>query len=164
MAGMTSSNIAFNFVDKRRTTSVAADPHTHLTTGPTVFTANGAGTATTIVGANAAPATSTNVMRLGDKFRLFATGGALKEEKVFEVTGIAVAASTTVTFTPAAAANTASGDFVRLVGAVELTDEESLDSRLAAINGTTYTAAILRQMTQNDKIHAIRVESDPSGI
>lgn len=161
---MIDATINFSGIDKRRATSVAGDPNTHLTTGSTVFTANGAGSTTTIVGANATPSTSTNVVRVGDKFRLFATSGALKEEKVFEVTAVAVAGSTTVTFTPAAAGATASGDFIRLTGTVEMSDDENLDSRLTAINSTTYSAAILRTMTMNDKIYAIRMESDISGV
>lgn len=164
MPHMTTSNTIYGFVDKRKAMSTAADPNTHLTTGPTAFTANAGGTTTTIVGANAAPATNTNVVRVGDKFRLFAASGALKEEKVFEVTAIAVGASTTVTFTPAAAVATVSTDFIRLTGGSEMSDEENLDSRLTAINATSYTVARLAQMTQNDKIYAIRLESDSSGI
>lgn len=158
------ATVDFTVVDKRRAMSASADPNTHLTTGPTTFTANAGGSTTTIVGANATPSTTTNVVRVGDKFRLFASGPTLKEEKIFEVTAVAVAGSTTVTFTPAAAAATASGDFIRLTGTVEMSDDENLDSRLTAISSTTYTAAILRTMTMNDKIYAIRIESDSSGV
>ncbi len=161
---LVSATVDFSVVDKRRAASASADPNTHLTTGPTVFTANAGGTTTTIVGANATPSTTTNVIRVGDKFRLFASSGALKEEKVFEITAVAVGASTTATFSPAAAVSTASGDFIRLTGTVEISDDENLDSRLTAINSTTYTAAVLRAMSINDKIYAIRTESDSSGI
>jgi hypothetical protein len=37
-----------------------------------------------------------------------------------------------------------------------------LDTRLAAISGTTYTAARLQVMTQNDKLYALR-RSDEAG-
>jgi hypothetical protein len=43
-------------------------------------------------------------------------------------------------------------------------DEAALDTRLAAISGTTYTAGVLRTMTTNDKIYALRVNDDSAGI
>jgi hypothetical protein len=43
-------------------------------------------------------------------------------------------------------------------------DEAALDARLTAISGTTYTTAVLRQMTQNDKIFAVRSNDDAAGI
>lgn len=149
-------------VDKRR---VPVDDQAHHAEGNTVFTGNAAGTTTTLVGANAAPGTNdNNVMRRGDKFKLFTSAGVLKEEKVFRVTDIAVAASTTVTFTPAAAAATASGDIARLVTYDNYMDNDNIDRRLTAINATSYSAERLRQMTRNDKIFALRSEDDPGGF
>lgn len=42
--------------------------------------------------------------------------------------------------------------------------EAALDARLAAISGTTYTAAVLRSMTHNDKIYAVRLNDDSGTI
>ena len=166
MVHMIGSHIESGFVDKRRAQGTnRSDVNSHMSLGPTVFTANAGGTTTTIVGANAAPGTNdTNVIRRGEKFRLFNSSGVLKEETVFEVTTIAVGASTTVTFSPAAAVSTASGDFAKLISVDPIMDEENLDSRLTALNPTSYTTARLNQMTTNDKIFAIRVETDLGGI
>ena len=163
MGHMVGSNIEFGYVDKRHAAQAGSkgDAFTHLTTGPTVFTANGAGTTTTMVGANAAPATGTNVARLSDQYRLFASGGALKEETVFSVSSIAVAGSTTITFTPAAAVATASGDFFKLVGMNDIDDEASLDARLAVIGTDT---ANNPYRNQNDKGYAVRLYDDPGGF
>jgi hypothetical protein len=55
-------------------------------------------------------------------------------------------------------------------GASVLTEAANYDTindmrtRLAAINGTTYTAARLNQMTRNDMTYALRIESDSAGI
>lgn len=43
-------------------------------------------------------------------------------------------------------------------------DEASLDARLAAISATAYSAANLRSMTTNDKVYALRLNDDPTGI
>lgn len=43
-------------------------------------------------------------------------------------------------------------------------NEAAMDTRLAAISGTTYTAAVLRRMTFNDKRHAIRLADDAAGV
>lgn len=160
---MTTANVEVSYVDKRKALSAAGDPSTHVRSkGIAVFTANGAGTATTIVGANAAPGTNdNNVIRRGDRFVLYNSTPALKEEKVFTVTGVAVAASTTVTFTPAAAANTASGDTARFLGLTDIRDEQSLDARLLTLN---YTQSQINQMSQNDKIYAIRIADDPESV
>lgn len=162
MAHMIGSNVDISVVDKRRATSTAADSDSHISRGTAVFTANASGTTTTIVGANAAPGTDdTNVIRRGEEFRLFTSAGVLKEEKVFTVTGVAVAASTTVTFAPAAAVATASGDVARLADMFNLKDEDSMDQRLLALN---YTQSQINTMTQNDKVYAIRIADDPTGI
>lgn len=165
MAGMSDSTLQFSVTDKRKALSNKADQFNHYKTNVTAFTCNGAGTTTTLVGANAAPATNdANIIRRGEKFKIYATAGdALpKEETIFTVTGIAVAASTTVTFTPAAAAATANNNVAKFVDSDPLSDEASLDAALTAINGTTYSATKLASMTQNDKVWAYRqaVEGD----
>jgi hypothetical protein len=43
-------------------------------------------------------------------------------------------------------------------------DEASLDTRLAAISATAYSAANLRVMTTNDKVYALRLNDDAAGI
>lgn len=153
--------VELGFIDKRRAT-LTPDFNTHSTRGVAIFTANAGGTTTTLVGANAAPGTDdTNVIRRGEKFRLFTGAGALKQETVFTVTAIAVGASTTVTFTPAASVATASGDIARQVGTSDLVSQSTLDTRLLALS---YTQAQIDQMTENDKVYAIRVKDDPGGI
>lgn len=147
------------YVDKRR--GYRDDFESRIVTGPVVFTANAGGTTATIVGANAAPATGTNVVRIGDVFKLFTSGGVLKQETVFRVTGIAVAASTTVTFTPAAAANTASGDTMRLVDSDAWGSTGAKDRRLAALG---FTATRIASMTENDKDYQLRVSDDPGSL
>jgi hypothetical protein len=154
------------FVDPRRTaTGSPADANVHTAYGPVIFTANAAGTTTTIVGANATPSANTNVIRVGEKVVLKNAAGARKEEKVFTVTAVAVGASTTVTFSPAAAVATVSTDTLQLVAGLDYPeDNESLDRRLNTINGTTFTQARLDTMTQNDKIYALRVQDDPTSF
>lgn len=157
---------SLGFIDKRRSSAGAsvADEHTRKV-GKTFFTTNAAGTTTTAVGADATVATGTNVARLGDKFKLFNSSGALKEETVFEITGVASSAgTTTVTFTPAAAAASGSGSTLRFVGVDDYKDNESLDERLNAINSTLYSQANLDKMTQNDKVYALRVNDDPGSL
>lgn len=160
---MTTANIETGYVDKRRALSNAGDPSTHIRNKSiAVFTANGAGTTTTIVGANAAPQTNdNNVIRRGDKFVLYNSTPALKQETVFTVTGVAVGASTTVTFSPAASGATASGDTARFLGLNDLRDEQSLDARLLTLG---YTQTQVNSMTQNDKIYAVRLADDPESI
>jgi len=167
VANLLGSNIVVNYVDKRKSVDVGKGSQQTRNTAQVAdaFVANAGGTTTTLVGANATPATSVNVLRLGEKFRLFAAAAVLpKEEKVFTVTGIAVAGSTTVTFTPAAAAATISTDRAKLVASDPYSDEASLDAALTAINGTSYSAANLRLMTQNDKVFAYRQHMDPDSI
>lgn len=159
---MTSANVETGYVDKRKALSAAGDASTHIRNrGMVAFVANGAGTTTTIVGANATPGTSANVVRIGEKFVLYTGAGALKQETVFTVTGVAVAGSTTVTFAPAAAGATASGDVARFLGLSDVRDEQSLDARLLAL---TYTQSQINQMTQNDKIYAVRLADDAESI
>lgn len=145
------------YVDKRR--SRDNDFTSHVVGGPTYFTANASGTTTTIVGANATPSTNTNVVKLGDEVKLFNSSNVLKEEKVFKVTGVAVAASTTVTFSPAAAVATASGDYFREVGVAYSNSDR--DARLTTLG---VSAARLATMSENDKAFQIRVSDDPGSL
>lgn len=148
------------YVDKRR--SYRNDFETRVTAGPVVFTANAGGSTTTIVGANAAPGTPTNVVRIGEEFKLFnVTTGTLKEETVFRITAVAVAGSTTVTFTPAAAVATVSGDTMRLVGYSNQYSHGEKDRRLVELG---FTAARVATMTENDKDYQIRVSDDPGSL
>ena len=147
------------YVDKRR--SFKNDFETRVVSGPVVFTANGAGSTTTIVGANAAPGAGTNVVRNGDEFKLFTSGGVLKEETVFSVVSQVVAGSTTVTFSPAAAVATASGDTMKLVGNSNQNSSAELDRRLIALG---FTAARVATLTENDKQLQIRVSDDPGSL
>ena len=149
------------YVDKRRLGSGTGDFESRVVTGPTIFTANGAGTTTTIVGANAAPATATNVARIGDEFKLFNSSNVLKQETVFRVTAVAVAGSTTVTFTPAASGATASGDYYRLVRSDDLSSTGNMDRRLTVLG---VSAANLAKMTENDKAYMLRTLDDPGSL
>jgi hypothetical protein len=162
MANQIGNSVDLSYVDKRRVMTVSAQADTKITSGVAVFTANASGTTTTLVGANAAPGVNdVNVIRRGEKFRLFNSSGVLKEEKVFTVTNIAVAASTTMTFSPAAAVATASGDIARLVTYQNYLDEANLDTRLAALG---FSASQISLMTQNDKVYAIRLRDDPGSL
>jgi hypothetical protein len=147
------------YVDRRRTRS--DDFETRITTGPVVYTANAGGTTTTLVGAASALNTGTNVMRLDDEFKLFnVTTGTLKQETVFRVTAIA-ATGTTITFTPAAAVATVSGDTARLCGVQNLASTGEKDRRLVALG---VTQARVNIMTENDKDYALRVLDDPASL
>lgn len=160
---MVGPNVVTNFVDKRRAFSASADDKNHnLSKSVAAFTANGAGTTTTIVGANAAPGTNdNNILRRGDKVQLFTGAGAKKEETVFTITNLAVAGSTTATFSPAAAVATASGDVARVVGLGDLEDNADLMARLVTLG---YTDSQINCMTPNDMVFAIRQADNPDGI
>lgn len=157
---MTGPAIELGFIDKRKQSKVAgADPFSHQTTRYVLFTCNATGTTVTMIGANATPGTevaATNVVRIGDTFRLFNAAGAVKEETVFRVTAVAVAGSTTVTYVPASAVAPVSTDFARLTGTDGLDDSDSLDQTLTKLASATYTASVLNSMTENDKVFAIR--------
>lgn len=43
-------------------------------------------------------------------------------------------------------------------------DQAAIDTQLATLNGTYYTAAMLQSMNLNDKIFALRVGYDSAGI
>ncbi len=145
------------YTDKRRT--YKDDFEDRVVGGPIYFTANAGGTTTTIVGANADPSTSTNVAKIGDEFKLFNSSNVLKQETVFRITAIAVAGSTTITFTPAAAANTASGDRIREVGLGYSNGEK--DRRLTDLG---FSAARVATMTENDKDYQLRQSDDPGSL
>jgi hypothetical protein len=147
------------WIDPRKAAS--NDDDIRGTNGPTVFTANAGGTTATIVGANAAPGTPSNVIRIGEKVKLKNSSGVLKEETVFTVTAVAVAASTTVTFSPAALVNTASGDTLTLVSTDWYQDNDSLDRRLIALG---FSQSYVDRMTQNDKVYQIRLSDDPGSF
>lgn len=154
--------IEHGYVDKRR--GATQDVESHIVEGPAAFTANAAGTTTTIVGANAAPGTNdNNVVRRGEKFKIFNSSGVLKEEKVITITptGIAVGASTTLTFTPALAAATASGDFLKRVRGGTQDSFASLDARLLALG---FSQARIDSMTLNDKLYQIRTSDDAGSL
>lgn len=155
-----SPHISLGYVDKRRT---SPDFNDRTTRGVALFTANANGTTTTILGADAVPATDdTNVIRRGEKFRLFDSSDVLKEETVFTVSDIASAVgTTTVTFTLAAAVATASGDVARQVTTRDYQSQSNMDTRLLDIG---YPQSDLDKMTQNDKIYALRVEDDPGSM
>lgn len=145
------------FVDKYRsgrlTSSFGSSIASAAQAGTTaLFTANGAGTTTTLVGAAASLTASTNCARIGERFILVDSTGKIKENTVFEVT--AHNGTTTITFTPAAGAATASGDKAILVDGA-YGDNDTMDRRLLTAGGI-YTQAYLDKMTQNDKVYAIR--------
>jgi hypothetical protein len=153
--------VELGFIEKRKggNLKAAADPFSHQTNRYILATANGAGSTTTLVCANATPAVegaSMNVARVGESFRLFTAAGVVKEETVFTITAIAVAGSTTITFTPAAAGATASTDVAKLVGSDSLDDSASLDATLTKLAASTYTSSVLNSMNDNDKVFAIR--------
>lgn len=159
---MVGPSIPTRFVDKRRLFPNSNDS-VKIEEG-VIFTANASGSTTTIVGANATPSTNTNTIRRGDKFKIYSSSGTVKEEKVFRATSIAVATSTTVTFTPAASTATVSGDFAMLVGTNNMDDISDIDKALNSLDPSNYTQAKLDSMTVNDKVYAIRLLQDPSGI
>jgi hypothetical protein len=158
--GVAGMNI--DYVDKRRL--YRDDFETRAVSGGVVFTANAGGTTTTLVGVNADPTSGNvgvNVVRKGDEFKLFNSAGVLKEEKVFRVTTVAVAGSTTVTFTPAAATATVSGDNYRLVGMSNNYSNNETDRRLIELG---FSALYVSKMTENDKLYQIRQSDDPGSI
>lgn len=126
-----------------------------------IFTATGAGTTTTLVGTAASLTTSLNCARIGERFVLADSAGKPKDNQVFTVT--AHNGTTTITFTPAASAATASGDKAVLVSGSPYADNASLDQKLLAIGGV-YTQAYIDKLTQNDKVYAIRQFENPDSV
>lgn len=160
MTAQLSQALSPGYVDKRRPT-LTGDNESRVVGGPTLFTANAGGSTTTIVGANATPSTNTNVLRLDEEFKLFTSAGVLKEEKVFRVTAVAVGGSTTVTFTPAAAVATVSGDQCRPIGVNNQYSSAEMDRRLIALG---FPAALVAKLTENDKQMQLRISDDPGSI
>jgi hypothetical protein len=162
------ASVAPGYVDRRRSAAAIANGSSRgsiVASSAAAFTANAVGTTTTIVGANAAPGTNdNNVIRRGEFVKVYTGAGVPKDDVVREVTGVAVAASTTVTFAPALAANTASGDVLRRVGIGNADSIEGLDDLLLALAPGTYTQAILDRLTLNDKQYAVRALADPLSI
>lgn len=158
------SNIEKNWIDPRK--NARGDSENHVPIGSNQganaqpFICNGAGSTTTLVGAAANLTTSLNCLRLGEKFMLFNSAGVAKENTVFTVT--AHNGTTTVTFTPAAAAATANGDTARIVASDATDSMQQLDNALIAT--TKYTQASCDKMTLNDKLYALRVETDLASI
>lgn len=163
---MIGSGVVINYVDKRKSTSASAFPNCRVNSGnKQLFVANAVGTNNTIVGANAAPANNdNNNVRRSDEFMIYNSAGQPKELTTFMPSAIAVAASTTITFTPNAQAATAVGDFLVGVGLNDYEDPMDMDTRLNQINSTSYPQSRLDTMTENDKIYALRVETDPFGM
>ena len=150
-----------NFVDKRRAAS--DDGESHLV-GKIIFTANAGGTTTTIVGTTSG-ADGANAVRVGERCKVFNSDGTVQEETIVTITDVAVGASDTVTFTPALASATASGDTLRQVGNVTgFSSNDALDARLNEIDSTLYSQANLDKMTQNDKVYALRVNDDSTSF
>lgn len=161
---MTGSSVQLGFIDKRISQYVGGVNTTRIGDFRTIFTANAVGTNTTLVGVNAAPGTDdTNVVRRVDRFRLYDTNGNLKEDTVFLISGVAVAASTTITFNPPAQVPTAVGDVAKLVDIDDYSSIPAIDARLMAL-APTYTQGQLDQMTVNDKIWALRQTGDAGSI
>jgi hypothetical protein len=147
------------YVDKRRL--YKDDFEQRIVTGPVVFTCNATGTTTTAIGANAAYPAGTNIMRIGDEFKLFTSANVLKQEVVFRVTGVAVAGSTTVTFIPAAVTAPVSGDTMKLVDSDDIASTGNKDRRLVALG---FSAARVATLTENDKDYQIRTSDDPGSL
>lgn len=156
------------WVDIRKAITKNADPDPHSPTGSfqganaQVFIANAGGTTTTVVGAAANLATSLNCIRLGERFMLFDSNGRAKEATVFTTT--AHNGTTTVTFTPAAAVATASGDTCRLVESDALDGNNGMDAFLMSVAGGSMTQATVDKLTANDKLYAFRHATDIVGL
>lgn len=163
MAGMVVSHVDLGYVDKRRALTAGAIADMRDVEAVALFTCNATGTTTTLVGADAAPGTNdNNVVRRGQRFKLFNSSGVLKQEATFTISNVTPAAgTTTVAFTPAAATAPVSGDVARQVDVEAMLDETALDARLTARG---YSASTLRIMTQNDKVFAIRSLDDPASM
>lgn len=162
---MVSPSLEVAYSDPRRLMLSTTQLANSTRSGILIFTCNATGTTTTAVGANAAPGTAdTNVVRRGESFRLFTAAGVAKEQTIFRITGVAVAGSTTITFSPAAAVAPVSTDILKRVGQDQMDDISDLDFRLNQFNSTTYTQAILDVMTVNDKVLALRNVDDAGSL
>src|ERR1044072_6602326 len=148
------------YVDLRR--GYRFDEETRVVGGPVLFTCNATGSTTTAVGANATSgATTPNTVRVGEEFKLFTSANVIKVEKVFRITNVAVAGSSTITFTPAAATAPVSGDKLMPVGFNNNYSNAEMDRRLVELG---FTAARVATMTENDKLMQIRALDDPGSL
>ncbi len=161
MATTLLSNPESGWIDKNRTSNAPNQDGGISQAAGTIFTATGAGSTTTLVGAAASLTTSVNAARLGERFVLVDSTGKLKEAKVFTVT--VHNGTTTITFTPAAAVATANGDRAVLVSGDPFADNASMDQKLLAIGGV-YTQKYIDTLTQNDKVYAIRQFEVPDNV
>jgi hypothetical protein len=156
-------NFEKGYIDIRKVARGDSEQHVPIGSyqgaNPNVFTANAGGTTTTLVGAAANLSTSLNTLRIGEKFLLFNAAGVPKENTVFKVT--AHNGTTTVTFTPAAAVATVSGDTAKIVASDATDSMQSMDDSLIATG--KYTQAQCDKLTANDKVYALRVETDLVG-
>ena len=159
MATFLLSRPELGFADKYRTGQRAVGDGSTREAGNLVFTCSGAGSTTTAVGAAASLTASTNVPRIGEKVMIFTSAGVPKHDTVHTIT--AHNGTTTVTFSPAAASATASGDTLRLVASSPYADNDSLDAKLLA-NG--YTQLQIDKLTQNDKVYAVRSIANPNSV
>lgn len=160
------SPVDLGFVDKRRN-AVGGDNDSNLS-GAVIFTANAAGTTGSMVGTNATLSNGSNVVRVGEKFKIVNASNVAKEETVFQVTNVQIdtpgAGSTTVNFFPAAAAATTGADRMRILSHNNYKDEDSLDGRLSSLDSGAYSTARLASMTTNDKVFALRQLHEPGGL
>ena len=134
------------------------------TTGPVIFTANAAGTTTTIKGADGVLTSGVNVVRIGERGIIRTSTGASRDSKdqVVTITSAAsVTGTTTLTFSPAISAATASGDVFLPVAVMSYADNDSLDARLLS---SGYSQAQIDHMTQNDKVYAVRLKDDAGSL
>ena len=145
------------FADKYRT-GPNADGSTREA-NDVVFTCNGAGSTTTAVGAAASITASTNIPRIGDKVMIYTSAGVPKHTSVHTIT--VHNGTTTVTFSPAAASATASGDTLRRVASSPFVDNDSLDQKLLAMG---FSQLYIDKLTQNDKVYAVRQNANPNGV
>lgn len=159
------SQFDLGWVDQRKNARGDGDSHAVIGSfqgaNAAPFIANAGGTTTTLVGAAANLVTSLNCIRLGERFMLFDSNGASKEDTIFTVT--AHNGTTTVTFSPAAKVATASGDNARLVSSDALDSMNAMDAFLMSAAGGSYTQAAVDKMNANDKIYAFRVAQDLKG-
>lgn len=158
---MVSSSLPVHIADKRRLNPPDNSSHVQ---GGTIFTANAAGSTSTVVGVNATLSPTANVVRIGEKFKLYTSAGVTKEETVFTITNLVASTSTTVTFSPLAKSATASGDKCVSVSLNNYSDIDNLDDTLKKEDSSYFTDDRLDSLTINDKLYALRLIEDSSGV
>lgn len=143
-------------------TGTKEDFSTRIVDNGLVFSANAAGSTTTIVGADGDPTTGVNVVRLGERFVLVDANGDIKENTIFTIDSLASATgTTTITFSPAAAEATVGTDEAHLVGTSAQDSVADIDQRLLDLGFTQNT---IDQMTLNDKQYQLRTSDDPGSL